>query len=102
MLSWTLSNALDDRSSGNEYDIPTVLDAWKRVGLSGFPPSGSLSHGRQTSTRYAGSTGYFELSVGEEPESRLILSYTGKRDTTALPGVGEPTPVVQWMVGRIN
>ncbi|MCG6988503.1 MAG: hypothetical protein LJF06_10025 [Gemmatimonadetes bacterium] len=41
-------------------------------------------------------------TYSEEPESRLILSYTGKRDTTALPGVGEPTPVVQWMVGRIN
>lgn len=100
VLTWVLSDALDDRTTGDTFTNLSVLDAWKKVGLSGFSPSGRVGRGRATTTRRAGSTGYFELSVGDEPDSRLILTSAGTPGP--VPGIGETQVDVRWMVARIR
>jgi len=50
----------------------------------------------------AGSTGYFELSVGDEADRQLILTSESADTLAPEPGVGETKADVRWMVARIN
>lgn len=102
VLTWVLSDALDDRSTGDTFTNPSVLNAWKEVGQSGFSPSGRLGVGRATTTRRAGSTGYFELLARDEPDRRLILTSESAGTLAPIPGIGETEVDVRWMVARIH
>ncbi len=101
VLTWALSNALDERSSNPRFDNPTMARAWRVEGAAGWPPDAQLEPSAPAAsiTREAGSTGYVMLSV---PEGARVLLTSTRRAYGPL-GAEDPGTVragVRWMVAR--
>lgn len=103
ILDWTISQALDDRAPG-EYRNPLVRDAWDQVSGSGFPPVTHLQIAPVVIQRTAGSTGYVEFLVTDDPHIRLTVGApTGEYGPPGIPPGQYPlAPVLRWMIARIR
>lgn len=104
VLDWTVSQALDDRGRGDVYENPLIRDAWRDVGGSGFPPLARLGASPVRIERPAGSTGYVEMLVPDDPLTRLTLGKpSGEYGPPGLPpGVFPLEPTLRWMIVRFQ
>lgn len=104
VLDWTVSQALDDRAPGEVYENPLIRDAWRTVGNSGFPPLARLGVSPVRIERPAGSTGYVDMTVPDDPLARLTLGTpSGDYGPPGLPpGVFPLEPTLRWMIVRFQ
>lgn len=86
VFTWVLSNALDERTGSVTYRNPSIREAWRGKGSSGFAPDGEIhSAGTLETGRRSGGAGY--LYVDSSTPSFLAV----RSDA----GAG-----VRWMVAR--
>lgn len=105
VLTWTLANALDDRTPSDVYQNRTVARAWREEGISGWPPVATLAPGQEaTATARVGSTGYFVVqSPGGGDHPVLVTHTTGAYGPSLGPnGPERARTAVRWMVARID
>ena len=101
VLTWTLSIALDDRTTNPVFQIPALHAVWNPDGIASWPAHGTYSLSSrlpQTETRrMPGSTGYFYVS---NPGWAGVLMARAFTSQGAVSLAGAPMNDIRWMIVR--
>lgn len=102
VLEYLVATALDDRPGAGSLHNPVVFEAWRRVGISGFPADEAVSLGSNAVVvrKAAGAGGWVTVDV-DDAQSRLRVAGSTNLHDHAAPDTGVRADV-RWMVARIR
>lgn len=103
VLTWTLSNALDDQISSNRFHTPALFESWNSEHDASWPPHATYDMATPVpislDNRAIGSTGYFYVT---NPGVSGILIAKGHAARSVGGGTPDPREGVRWMIVRSN